>query len=596
MLSHSFHLTFEKTNCKMSLLKLVLGLTLVVLVKSNEWCYINCGHTPEHWEALPGSQCGGGKQSPIDIVTSIVTIDPNLHNFTFVNFSSQSAIKNITNNGHSVQCDIEVNEVEVSGGGLDGEYSVLQFHFHWDVANYSGSEHALDSHRYPMEMHIVASKKGLLPNETLSHEDGLAVLGFFIDATEDGNLSWPWKTFTSYLKDVREEGSSVKVDNITIDDLIGNVDRTKFYRYMGSLTTPYCDEVVVWTLFHEPIKVHKDLLLHFSTENSIAPNYRPTQPLNGRNVTASPATPLAHLWCYEDHCAPDYTPSHWSDLPGSHCDGESQSPIDISTDSVVENGTLNSFTFTNFDNKHAIKSITNTGHTVECVLEDGLVEVSGGGLDHDYSTLQFHFHWGTESADSEGSEHTVDKKRYPMEMHIVSKRKDLTLDEALKTPDGLAVLGFLIEAPQSTNNKSSSVLAETPSPTSSSVSDMKAWKTLTHYLSNIKDIKSEVEVTDEISIDDLLGNVNRESYFRYSGSLTTPSCNEAVVWTIFKESVKVDQDLMALFPENAGYHNVFRSSQSLHSRKIYTTAAAAGTGSGPVWVYLLLPCLCALFC
>ncbi|PWA16727.1 hypothetical protein CCH79_00017452, partial [Gambusia affinis] len=527
-------LNFDLTSCSnprrsvMSLLKLVLGLTLVVLCNSGSSARLSVilagfqdaltglkasgsfiGHTPEHWEALPGSQCGGGKQSPIDIVTSIVTIDPNLHNFTFVNFSSQSAIKNITNNGHSVQCDIEVNEVEVSGGGLDGEYSVLQFHFHWDVANYSGSEHALDSHRYPMEMHIVASKKGLLPNETLSHEDGLAVLGFFIDftpltnfphllndlflkATEDGNLSWPWKTFTSYLKDVREEGSSVKVDNITIDDLIGNVDRTKFYRYMGSLTTPYCDEVVVWTLFHEPIKVHKDLvslamccggarvkhsphkealvldaaLLHFSTENSIAPNYRPTQPLNGRNVTASPATPLAHLWCYEDHC--DYTPSHWSDLPGSHCDGESQSPIDISTDSVVENGTLNSFTFTNFDNKHAIKSITNTGHT-------GMLRQNG-----------------------------------------------MTVNCKLKPCD---------------------ILDKEPSPTSSSVSDMKAWKTLTHYLSNIKDIKSEVEVTDEISIDDLLGNVNRESYFRYSGSLTTPSCNEAVVWTIFKESVKVDQDL-----------------------------------------------------
>lgn len=56
--------------------------------------------------------------------------------------------------------------------------------------------------------------------------------------------------------------------------------------------------------------------------------------------------------------------------------------------------------------------------------------------------------------------------------------------------------------------------------------------------------ESEVEVTDEISIDDLLGNVNRDSFFRYSGSLTTPSCNEAVVWTVFKESVKVDQDLV----------------------------------------------------
>uniref|UniRef100_A0A3B5KW54 Alpha-carbonic anhydrase domain-containing protein n=1 Tax=Xiphophorus couchianus TaxID=32473 RepID=A0A3B5KW54_9TELE len=269
-----------------------------------------------------------------------------------------------------------------------------------------------------------------------------------------------------------------------------------------------------------------------------------------------------------------YTPSHWSNLPGSYCGGESQSPIDISTDSVVENENLSSFTFTNFDNKHAIKSITNTGHTVQCVLEDGLVEVSGRGLNHVYSTLQFHFHWGTESADSEGSEHSVDKKRYPMEVAIHHY-------EALNTPDGLAVLGFLIEVK----------------------TDIPSWKTLTSYLSDIKDI---VEVTDEISIDDLLGNVNRDSFFRYSGSLTTPSCNEAVVWTIFKESVKVDQDLMALFPENARYHNVFRPSQSLHSRKVYTTAAAPGPGPvagpgpgpspGPVWVYLLLPCLCALYC
>uniref|UniRef100_A0A3B3UVD9 Alpha-carbonic anhydrase domain-containing protein n=1 Tax=Poecilia latipinna TaxID=48699 RepID=A0A3B3UVD9_9TELE len=114
-----------------------------------------------------------------------------------------------------------------------------------------------------MEMHIVTAKKGILPNETLNHNDGLAVLGFFIDvsyklspATEDGNISAPWKTFTSYLEDIP---GNVKVDNITIDDLIGNVDRTKFYRYMGSLTTPYCNQAVVWTIFQEPIKVHKDL-------------------------------------------------------------------------------------------------------------------------------------------------------------------------------------------------------------------------------------------------------------------------------------------------------------------------------------------------
>lgn len=37
-----------------------------------------------------------------------------------------------------------------------------------------------------------------------------------------------------------------------------------------------------------------------------------------------------------------------------------------------------------------------------------------------------------------------------VQMHIVNKRKDLTLDEAVQTPNGLAVLGFFIEVTFST--------------------------------------------------------------------------------------------------------------------------------------------------
>lgn len=45
------------------------------------------------------------------------------------------------------------------------------------------------------------------------------------------------------------------------------------------------------------------------------------------------------------------------------------------------------------------------------------VGVSGGGLSEAYDSLQFHLHWGNGSS-VPGSEHTVDGKRYPMEVYV----------------------------------------------------------------------------------------------------------------------------------------------------------------------------------
>ncbi|CAN9509080.1 unnamed protein product [Ophioblennius macclurei] len=231
--------------------------------------------------------------------------------------------------------------------------------------------------------------------------------------------------------------------------------------------------------------------------------------------------------------------------------------------------------------------------SVKCVLKDESVEVSGGGLGHVYTTLQFHFHWG--SRDSDGSEHTMDSKRYPMEMHIVTKRKDLTLDQAKVTPNGLAVLGFFIESKHSSKSSggSSGHGDASHDSTSSSSSDMDAWKKLTSYLSAIQNISSQTDVTAEISIDDLLGDVKRDEYYRYNGSLTTPTCNEAVVWTVFKNSVKMDEDLMKMFPTYAHYDNVFRPTQRLHGRTIYRSASGAPGCTGDGILFLLLACLSA---
>ncbi|XP_029954625.1 carbonic anhydrase-like [Salarias fasciatus] len=581
---------------KMYLVSVVLFLSLGTLVQGSSgggWCYTGCEQSPQHWSDIPGSFCGGKSQSPIDIVTSEVVAHADLHNFTFVNFSYQHAIEHLENNGHTVKLTLEDGAVEVSGGGLNGSYSALQFHFHWgDTEFHPGSEHTVDGHRYPMEMHIVTIKKGLTVEQAKVHPEGIAALGFFINATEHGNKSEPWRMLTSY---VTKNDTEVKLNHtFSIDDLIGEVDRTKFYRYHGSLTTPNCSEVVVWTVFYEPIEIHKDLIRMFPVKAGFTNIHRPTQALNGRHVYASPATPLPPLppspsWCYDSHCY--YEPSKWHLLPGSSCGGQRQSPVNIETEKAVEKSSLGEFEFTNFDNKHAIKYITNTGHAVKCVMADDSVEVSGGGLGHDYTTLQFHFHWG--SHDTKGSEHTMDSKRYPMEMHIVNKRKDLTLEEAIATPNGLAVLGFLIESKDSSKSGGGSSGHEDT--TSSSSSDMEAWKKLTSYLSAIQNISSQAEVTAEISIDDLLGSVNRDEYYRYNGSLTTPSCNEAVVWTVFTNAVKVDQDLMMKFPTYAGYHDVFRPIQPLHGRIIYRSASGAAARTGHAVLLLLLASLSTLF-
>ncbi|KAM7381734.1 hypothetical protein PAMA_012530 [Pampus argenteus] len=560
---------------------LLLYLCLGALSKcgaESDWCYTGCAHTPQHWNEIPGSFCGGKRQSPIDIDTSHVKRDHNLLNFTFVNFSSPHVLNTILKNKHTVKCTLNENEVEVSGGGLNDTYSTMQFHFHWgDTEHHPGSEHLIDGHRYPMEMHIVSLKKGLTVEQSTADPEGIAVLGFFINATDDGDMSGPWSVLLSYLMNATDTEVNI-TQAISINDLIGNVDLTKFYRYMGSLTTPLCHETVVWTVFQEPININKNLIQQFPVKTGLVNVYRPAQKLGGRHVFASPATPLppGHLWCYDEHC--EYSPSHWHLLPHSYCGGERQSPIKIESQNAVTDERLDAFTFTKFDNKHAIKYMTNTGHSVKCVLKEDMVEVSGGGLHYDYSTLQFHFHWGTPSHDSVGSEHAVDSKRYPMEMHIVNKRKDLTLEEAVRTPNGLAVLGFFIEAADASKSSSGSEHQEMP------------WKKLTNYLLAIQNISSNVVVTEEISIDDLLGNVDRTAYFRYNGSLTTPTCNEAVVWTVFKESVKVDQNLMMLFPNQTQYHNVFRPMQSLHGRTVYTTAASSTPA--PFIPFLLMACLC----
>ena len=124
------------------------------------------------------------------------------------------------------------------------------------------------------------------------------------------------------------------------------------------------------------------------------------------------------------------------------CGGEANSPIDLTVLSV-DYRTTRRFNFTGWDQPrtYSIENEGSTGQTpVHCshagtttckhmahsllsgliitvtfkLNEEGTVRMEGGGLDHTYDFVQFHFHWGSESG--VGSEHTVHGKSYPAEV------------------------------------------------------------------------------------------------------------------------------------------------------------------------------------
>ncbi|KAI2658780.1 Carbonic anhydrase 6 [Labeo rohita] len=160
-------------------------------------------------------------------------------------------------------------------------------------------------------------------------------------------------------------------------------------------------------------------------------------------------TCLVALLCptvYSADASVDFTT--WPKIAPQYCNGSKQSPINIVTTSVQENPNLTSFNFTGFNDNSTFVNIKNTGESVQVNLDNEKMTVQGGGLPGLYDTLQFHLHWGNGSS-SPGSEHTVDGKQYPMELHIVNlhSKYNKNLSAALDAKDStaLAVLGFFIE-------------------------------------------------------------------------------------------------------------------------------------------------------
>ncbi|VDL69735.1 unnamed protein product [Nippostrongylus brasiliensis] len=212
---------------------------------------------PENWQKT----CQDGfRQSPIDIRASDVDYAL-LHRMHFIHYDHAGPI-NLSNNGHTVSADgfedWGAKQPYIQGGGL--------------------------KHRYRL-LHLVHVRQGLTLAEAIRKPDGIAVVGVFLLIGHDGSAM---ASVSSALESIVFPGNFSTLQGFRARPLLP-AQTDAFYRYDGSLTTPGCDEAVVWTVFAEPVSVTR-AQIHSSEGGRHLLNFRPVQPLNGRRVLYRPSS------------------------------------------------------------------------------------------------------------------------------------------------------------------------------------------------------------------------------------------------------------------------------------------------------------------
>ncbi|XP_069595479.1 carbonic anhydrase 7 isoform X2 [Ranitomeya imitator] len=256
-----------------------------------------------------------------------------------------------------------------------------------------------------------------------------------------------------------------------------------------------------------------------------------------------------HCWGYGEEDGPSEWYRYFPIAQGNR-----QSPINIVASQAVFNPGLKPLVVS-YDQCTSI-DMSNNGHsvTVEFDDNDDKTVITGGPLNDSYRLKQFHFHWGTQH--NGGSEHTVDGKSYPCELHLVhwNAKSFLSFGEAAAASDGLVVIGVFLDIGQK-------------HPGLDRLTDAL-------YMVRFRGTKAQFN-----SFNPKCLLPSSLEYWTYPGSLTTPPLNESVTWIVLKEPITVSEKQMERFrktllingeDEDERVHmvNNFRPPQPLNGRKV----------------------------
>lgn len=222
-------------------------------------------------------------------------------------------------------------------------------------------------------------------------------------------------------------------------------------------------------------------------------------------------------WSYNGKTGPE----KWATIKPAYAlcgNGKHQSPINITNSQTAKKPTLR------FNYQMAPLRLINDGITLRQLFVENKPAESISIDGKKYRLVNIHFHLP--------SEHTLNKQRYPMEVHLVHE------DNKGK----LAVIAVLLKKGHFNRFLATEIV-------------------------NLPPEKDKINSAFEIKINPLWALPSKKDFYIYQGSLTTPPCTEDVTWIVMQQPIEASAQQIA-FIEKRVINDNSRPVQELDGRPI----------------------------
>lgn len=223
-------------------------------------------------------------------------------------------------------------------------------------------------------------------------------------------------------------------------------------------------------------------------------------------------------WSYSG----EHGPAHWGEVAADDAvcgNGKSQSPINLAS-GTAKAGKNAAF---KIHYESGAVALLNNGHTVQADVSDTADTVSLDGAS--YTLAQFHFHTP--------SEHALNGKHYPLEMHFVNK----------DAGGHIAVVGVFVQT-GAENTLLAPVFNALPS----------------------TETPAGTHAGKPVQVDIAAVLPKNLKAYVYTGSLTTPPCTEGVHWIVLEQPIEMSSTQIEAFKKI--FHDNHRPLQKISGREV----------------------------